>query len=65
VQVAVQQWSFSHFHKFYDTLPCRSEIPDEPENVVTSVFFKVFKRVSWLSFRVSTPFSLLQYVWYF
>ena len=28
-------------------------------------FFKAFKRVSWLSFRVSTPFSLLQCVWYF
>jgi len=27
--------------------------------VATSVFFKVFKRVSWWSFRVSTTFSLL------
>ena len=28
-----------------------------------SVFFKVFKKISWWSFRVSTPFSF--YVWYF
>ena len=26
---------------------------------LTSVFFKVFERVSWWSLRVSTPFSLL------
>jgi len=34
------------------------------ETVINAVFFQGFQKVSWLSFKVSTPFSLLQYVWY-
>jgi len=43
----------------YNNCTCLRDWTETYSEGSSSVFFKIFKRVSWWSFRVSTPFSLL------